>query len=55
MTRFYHNAAWEVTECHKCGEVRLCEILVADSPERETGYVDEYAFCEECGAKGSAA
>ena len=55
MTRFYNNAACEVTECHKCGEVRLCEILVADSPEPETRYVDEYAICEECGAKVSAA
>jgi hypothetical protein len=29
-------------------EVEMCEIWVADSPEAETGYVDERAICEHC-------
>lgn len=38
----------KVTECHDCGETRMCEVVMADSPEPETGYRDEYVICEAC-------
>ncbi len=44
----YISAPARVTECYQCGNVELCEVLITDSPERETGYVDEYAICEAC-------
>jgi len=44
----YISAAAKVTECYECGEIVLCEVLIADSPEAETGYRDEYALCEGC-------
>jgi hypothetical protein len=44
----YISAPAKVTECYECGNVELCEVLIADSPEAETGYVDEYALCEAC-------
>ena len=44
----YISAPAKVTECYECGNVELCEVLIADSPEVETGYVDEYAVCEAC-------
>ena len=44
----YINAPSRVTECYECGDVTLCEVVVADSAEQETGYVDEYALCEGC-------
>ncbi len=46
--RGYYIAPSKVTECYMCGETRECEIHIADHPEVETGYVDEYAICEEC-------
>jgi uncharacterized protein with PIN domain len=44
----YHKVESRVAECHECGESVLCEIVRADHPEAETGYVDEYAICEHC-------
>jgi hypothetical protein len=44
----YINMPAKVTECYECGEKRLCEIVRADHPDAETGYIDEYALCEEC-------
>ncbi len=44
----YVNAPAKVAECYECGETRVCEVLIAASPEAETGYVDEYAICEAC-------
>ena len=38
-----------VTECYECGEITLCEVVImAETPEPETGYVDEYALCQGC-------
>lgn len=47
MNRFYHSAPIKTTECHHCGEIKVCEVLISD-PEPETGYVDEHAICGEC-------
>lgn len=47
MKRFYYEAPAKVTECHKCGETCMCDVVVSD-PEPETGYVDEYALCTDC-------
>lgn len=47
VKRFYYSVPAKVTECHDCGETRMCEVVVSD-PEPETGYVDEYALCEAC-------
>jgi hypothetical protein len=44
----YIPAPAKVTECHNCGETVMCEVIVADSIEQETGYRDEYALCEVC-------
>lgn len=44
----YHNERPEFVECHSCGELRHCSIIVADIPEVKTGYVEEYAICSEC-------
>jgi hypothetical protein len=44
----YSKAPAMVTECHRCGETVMCDVVIADSPDPETGYVDEYAECEEC-------
>jgi hypothetical protein len=35
-------------ECFKCGRTAMCTIFVADAPEAETGYIDEFACCEDC-------
>lgn len=44
----YTQKPAKVTECHVCGEVRMCDIYVADYGEAETGYVDEYVVCAHC-------
>lgn len=48
MTITYSLMPAKVAECYECGETLLCEVYVADSPESETGYVDEFAICESC-------
>ena len=40
-------------ECYGCGETTACTLLVADGPERETGYIDEVTICEKCEDKRS--
>lgn len=37
-------------ECWRCGEDKMCRIFQGE-PERETGYRDELALCEECAEK----
>lgn len=54
MRTIYRSAPAKITECYECGETRLCEVLVADSAEAETGYRDEYAICESCKNEGVA-
>ena len=44
----YHMAAPKITDCYFCGEIKQCETRVADHPEEETGYIDEWAICEAC-------
>jgi hypothetical protein len=51
-TYHYHSAGCKVTDCNDCGEVTTCQVYVADSPERETGYVDEVSFCPQCDPNG---
>lgn len=45
--RFYHSVPARITECHDCGAMTECEVVISD-PEPETGYRDEYALCEGC-------
>ena len=33
--------------CQDCGEPATI-VLVADAPERSTGYLDEVPLCEDC-------
>ena len=49
IQRFYHQAEPRMTECHDCGETRLCAVVISD-PEPDTGYRDEYALCSDCKA-----
>ena len=53
MTRGYHLVEAKDTECSVCGETAICAVMVADTPERETGYIDEYAICDECERKAA--
>jgi hypothetical protein len=41
------EAADDEQECHNCGDVATI-IIIADAPEKETGYNDEIALCESC-------
>jgi hypothetical protein len=41
------EAADDEMECHNCGDMAVL-VLVADYPEKETGYNDEIALCESC-------
>ncbi len=44
----YHiESAGDNDKCHECGDEATI-VLVADSPERETGYTDEVPLCEDC-------
>jgi hypothetical protein len=44
----YTKMPAKTIECYECGETSTCEVFVADRPETETEYVDEYAICEAC-------
>jgi hypothetical protein len=44
----YHDVPSRETECYFCGETKMCHIRLADVPDGETGYVDEWAICKEC-------
>ena len=37
-------------KCESCGE-EATVVLVADSPECDTGYTDEVPLCEDCAQK----
>lgn len=52
MNRMMYSiqSAAENDKCHDCGE-QATILLVADSPERKTGYVDEVPLCEDCAQK----
>jgi hypothetical protein len=41
------EAADDEQECHNCGDVAVV-VVVADYPERETGYTEEIALCDSC-------
>ena len=47
MARYYQTEARE-TFCEVCGYLTLCEVLIAEWREPETGYLDELALCPEC-------
>ena len=53
MTRGFHLVEAKECDCSVCGEVSICAIMVANEPERETGYVDEYAICGPCERKAA--
>jgi hypothetical protein len=44
------QSARENEKCYECGGEATI-VLVADSPERDTGYVDEVPLCEDCAEK----
>lgn len=47
----YHiESAGDNDKCYECGE-QATIVLVADVPERDTGYVDEVPLCEMCAEK----
>jgi hypothetical protein len=47
MAHYYQAEARE-TFCGVCGSLTLCDVLIADHREPETGYLDELALCSEC-------
>jgi len=47
MAHYYQDEGRE-TYCEVCGYLTLCEVLIADYRESETGYLDELALCSEC-------
>jgi hypothetical protein len=38
MAHYYQTEARE-TYCEVCGELTICDVLTAEYPEQETGYV----------------
>ena len=46
MTTYYQRN--EIAECYECGEKCVCEVHIAEQPDPETGYIDEWAICEHC-------
>ena len=45
----YHDKVTDVPKtCHNCGEKKAFVTILADYPDRDTGYRDELNLCDEC-------
>ena len=52
MKNYLHVESATGQKCHDCGE-KANIVFIAEKADRETGYIDELALCNDCADKRS--